>query len=185
MNPLDIFIIAVLAFFFFRGIFRGLVREISSIVGLVLGFFLANTYYPQLVPTFTKLLSNSDYASIVSYLLIFFGTMFGVLLISVALRSILQLAMLGWLDRVGGGGLGFIKAALICSITLLILTSFMPADTGFIQDSKLAPYVNQMNRSIVRFVPNDLKQRFSDKKKDFGSFWENEIMDKVKPQGQS
>ncbi|MFP4167249.1 MAG: CvpA family protein [Desulfonatronovibrionaceae bacterium] len=183
MNPLDIFFIAVVAFFFFRGLFRGLVQEISSIVGLILGFFLANTYYERLVPSLEKLINNPDYAAIASYLLIFFGTMFGVLLVSVALRSLLRLAMLGWLDRVGGGGLGLLKATLICSITLLILTTFMPSDTGFIRQSRLAPYINQMNKSIVRLMPSDLKERFRDKLSEFDSFWDKDWIKKRKPQG--
>jgi membrane protein required for colicin V production len=174
MNPLDIFFIAVVAFFFFRGIFRGLVQEISSIVGLILGFFLANTYYMDFIPSVQRLISNPDYAAIVSYLLIFFGTMFAVLLLSVALRSLLRLAMLGWVDRIGGGGLGLLKATLICSVTLLILTTFMPPDTGFIKQSKLAPYINQMNKSVVRLMPEDIKDRFMEKLSQFGTFWDKD-----------
>lgn len=183
MNPLDIFFIAVLAFFFLRGIFRGLVQEISSIAGLILGFFLANAYYQSLVPPIAKLISNENYAAIASYLLIFFGTMFAILLLSVAIRSLLKLAMLGWLDRIGGGGLGFIKATLICSITLLLLTTFMPTDTAFIQDSKLAPYINQMNKNIVRMMPSDLKEQFMDKVPEFGSFWDQDWINDTKIQG--
>ena len=48
MNGLDIALIVILFFFFLRGIFRGFIKEIMGIVGLVVGFYLAMKYYPRL-----------------------------------------------------------------------------------------------------------------------------------------
>ena len=48
MNILDIIFSIILCFLGIRGIFRGLVKEAASVFGLVLGFFLANSYYGQL-----------------------------------------------------------------------------------------------------------------------------------------
>ena len=48
MNPFDMLIIVVLAFSVIRGIFRGLVKELSSIVGVMAGFYAAYSYYPSI-----------------------------------------------------------------------------------------------------------------------------------------
>ncbi|WP_457572279.1 CvpA family protein [Desulfovulcanus sp.] len=182
MNSLDIFFIIVLAFFLLRGIFRGLIQEISSIVGLFLGFFLANKYYSVALPYVTKIIPNNNWGQITSYMAIFFGTMALTLMLSIALKSLLKLAMLGWLDRIGGGSLGLIKACLICSITLLVLTSFLPTKTQFIHESKLAPYVHNVSKILGNFLPQGLKQKFEDQASSIQSLWQENWIEKLKKQ---
>ncbi|MBT8763648.1 CvpA family protein [Desulfohalobiaceae bacterium Ax17] len=180
MNSLDIFFIIVLAFFLLRGIFRGLVQEISSVVGLLLGFFLANKYYSQILPYVTKIIPDKSWAQIASYLGIFLGVMALVVILSIGLKSLLRCAMLGWLDRIGGGGLGLIKASLICSITLLVLTSFLPTNTQFIHESKLAPYVHNVTKILGNFLPQELKEKFNDQDSSIQFFWKEDWIEKLK-----
>ncbi|MGA6927040.1 MAG: CvpA family protein, partial [Desulfosarcina sp.] len=60
MNPFDIVVVTILAYGLIRGIFRGLVREISSIVGVLGGFYAAYTYYPQVARLIDGWISNPD-----------------------------------------------------------------------------------------------------------------------------
>ena len=46
MNPFDILMLIILAYGLIRGIFRGLVRELASIIGVLGGFYAAYSYYP-------------------------------------------------------------------------------------------------------------------------------------------
>jgi len=50
MNIFDIVIIITIAFCLIRGLFKGLIGEISGIIGVVAGFYGAYTYYPILAP---------------------------------------------------------------------------------------------------------------------------------------
>ena len=42
MNILDILIAVIVGFCLVRGIFRGIIKELTSIVGVVAGFFASN-----------------------------------------------------------------------------------------------------------------------------------------------
>ena len=69
MNPFDILIITILAYGLIRGIFRGLIREISSIVGVLGGFYAAYSYYPHVANLISAWISNPAYLNILSYLI--------------------------------------------------------------------------------------------------------------------
>jgi membrane protein required for colicin V production len=182
MSFLDIFFVVVLGFFLIRGIFRGLIQEISSIVGLILGFFLANKYYSLALPYLEKFISNDNWAQIASYVAIFLGVMGLVFILSIILKKLVKVVVLDWLDKIGGGVLGLIKACLICSITLLVLTSFLPAKTEFIRNSRLAPYVHKVSMAMGNFLPQELKQKFEKQTKSIQSLWQENWIEKLKKQ---
>jgi membrane protein required for colicin V production len=103
MNGLDIFFVVVLGFFLFRGIFRGLILEVSSIAGLVAGFLASNKFYADLQPVVNRIISSPDWSQVVAYLGIFFTTILVIGMLSHLLKKFLQMIMLGWMDRLGGG----------------------------------------------------------------------------------
>jgi len=173
MNALDIFFVVVLGFFLFRGIYRGLVLEIASIGGLVAGFLAANRFYMDVYPWVNEIINSETWSQIISYLSIFLGSMAAVALLAFFLRSLLRMIMLGWLDRLGGGLLGFIKAGLICSISLLLLTVFLPAEHDLVADSQIAPYFFELTESLAGYLPEDLKETFSDKAGKAAEMWEH------------
>ena len=71
MNLLDIVMIIILCFCLIRGGFRGLIKELSSIMGVFLGFYGAYTYYPVVAKWLSRWISNEGYGNILSFLIIF------------------------------------------------------------------------------------------------------------------
>ncbi|MBW2037413.1 MAG: CvpA family protein, partial [Deltaproteobacteria bacterium] len=61
MNVIDIIITVIGAFCFIRGIFRGILKEITSIIGVFVGFYAAYTYYPLLAKVLSQLITNESY----------------------------------------------------------------------------------------------------------------------------
>lgn len=180
MNFLDIIFLVIIAFFFLRGIYRGLVQEISSLVAIFLGFFLANKYWQKVLPYIQSLLPTETWAKIVSYLAILLGVMFLVFILSTILKHLLKMAFLGWLDKIGGGGLGLIKAIILCSIILVVLTSFLPANSEVLQTSKLAPYVHRSSNLLGKLLPSELKTKFNEKKNALEKSWQQKILPGLK-----
>ncbi len=181
MNTLDIFFVVVLGFFLFRGIFRGLILEISSIAGLVAGFLASNKFYPDLQPVVNRIVSSAEWSQVIAYLSIFITTMLVVAMLSRFLKKFLQMIMLGWMDRLGGGGLGFAKAGLICALTLLILTVFLPRDHELIATSRISPYVHNVSQNLSQYLPEELKQKFREKADTARSFLEENWEELIKP----
>ena len=109
MNPFDILIIVVLGYSLVRGLFRGLVKEVSSIIGVLGGFYAAYTYYKVLAGLLAGLIHDTSYLNILSFLIIFCGVLIVVGVLGVVIKYLLNIAFLGWVDRIGGVIFGVLK----------------------------------------------------------------------------
>ena len=74
MNTFDIAIIVIFGFCMIRGFFRGLIKELSSIIGVLGGFYAAYTYYMQVAIPLSGWIQNDSYRNILSFLIIFAET---------------------------------------------------------------------------------------------------------------
>ena len=71
MNALDIVICIIGGFCLVRGLFRGIIKEVSSVFGVLVGFYGAYTYYPLLAQWFSKIIADKSYLYIISFLTAF------------------------------------------------------------------------------------------------------------------
>ena len=71
MNLLDIVIIVILAYCLIRGIFRGLIKELSSIVGVLAAFYAAYSYYPLVAYLLRRWITDAGYLNILSFFILF------------------------------------------------------------------------------------------------------------------
>jgi len=160
VNLLDIFIIIVLAYCLIRGIFRGLIKEVSAIIGVFAGFYAAYTYYPVVAKLLSPWISNTAYLNILGFLIIFCLLLILISILGTIIKYILKVAFLGWVDRICGAGFGFVKGILIVSIVLMTLTAFLKKGSPLIKDSLLAPHVTVISENLAKVVPKDMKQAF-------------------------
>ena len=171
MNALDIVIGIILVFTLIRGIFRGLVVEISSIIGIFGGIYGAVFYYPVAAQFLQRWISDTAYTNIIGFLLIF-GVIFVLVgILGVVIKYLLNIASLGWFDRLCGAAFGGVKGILIASVLLFALTTFLPGGTPLIKTSRLAPHVAVITEGIVKIIPQNMKQRFGEKYKDVKREW--------------
>ena len=171
MNPLDMVIIVILGYSLIRGIFRGLVKEISSIVGVLAGFYAAYTYYPFLARFLARWISNTGYLNILSFLIIFCFIIILISIVGIIIKYLLNIAFLGWVDRICGAGFGIIKGILIVSVVLISLTAFLPKGAPIIKNSLLSPHVTLISEKMVKVVSKDLKQLYETKAEEFKKAW--------------
>jgi membrane protein required for colicin V production len=173
MNALDMMIIVILAFCLIRGIFRGLIKELSSIIGVFAGFYAAYTYYDMIARLLTRWISNTAYLNILSFLIAFCLIFLLVGIIGVVIKYLLNIAFLGWLDRICGAGFGIVKGLLIVSVILIPLTTFLPKNAAVMKQSLLAPHVTMASEALVKIVPKDMKRQFEAKIKELKKSWQH------------
>jgi len=171
MNPLDILIIAVVGFCLIRGIFRGLIKELSSIIGVLTGFYGAYTYYPEVATLLSKWISNSGFLNIFSFMILFLGIFFIISILGVILKYLMNIAFLGWFDRICGAGFGFVKGVLIVSVLVMVFTAFLEKGAPVVKNSLLAPRVMVLSENMVKVVPESMKQQFLSKIEELKKVW--------------
>lgn len=171
MNPFDIFIIIVLSYSIIRGLFRGLVKEVSSIIGVLGGFYAAYSYYPLVAKLLTSIIKEQSYLNILSFLIIFCGILIVISILGVVIKYLLNVAYLGWIDRICGVGFGLIKGILIVTVIFIILTTFLSKGTPLIKKSILAPHVIWISEKMVGLVSDDMKKDFFTKLDEFKKAW--------------
>jgi len=171
MNPFDILILVILGYSLIRGLFRGLVKEISSLIGVFGGFYAAYTYYKLLANLLSGLIQNISYLNILSFLIIFCSVLIVVSVLGIIIKYLLNIAFLGWVDRVGGVIFGLAKGILIVSILFISLTAFLPQGAAFIKNSVMAPHVSWVSEKMAKVVSPEMKQDFMSKLGELKKAW--------------
>jgi membrane protein required for colicin V production len=176
MNLLDYLLAVILVYCLIRGIFRGLIKELSSIVGVLSGLYAAYTYYPRLARLLQRWISNVGYLNIVSCLVLFIGVYIIVSVIGVMIKYFMSVAFLGWIDRVGGALLGAIKGGLIAAVLILIFTTFLPKNAPVLRGSMGARHMMRVSATLVQLASSDMKHLFISKKRELNKTWQTRRM---------
>ena len=164
-------IVVILCYCLIRGIFRGLVKEIASIIGVLAGFCAAYTYYPLIAKPLARWISNTPYLNILSFMIIFCFIFILISMLGIIIKYLLNISFLGWVDRICGAGFGIIKGILIVAIMLISLTAFLPKGAPIIKNSLLSPNVTLISEKLVKVVSKDMKLLYEAKVKDFKKAW--------------
>jgi membrane protein required for colicin V production len=123
MHPIDIVAIALALLFIILGLYRGFVEEAVRLIGIVAAFFTGLALYRQLAVHLTFLKLSGAVLSVVSFLLIFLATLLVIILLGMLLRKVIHLTVLGGVDRICGGLLGFLKVFFLVWIVVITIES--------------------------------------------------------------
>ncbi len=151
MSLVDIAILAVLALFLLKGVLRGLLREVCSLLGLVLGGVLAFVFHMPLAQFLQDRVNLPAQLSIWgSYLGIFLLTiiLFGVL--GFVLHRFVKLLFLGGFNRLAGALFGLAQGVVLLAMIMLALnSSVVPGSLRtMVKDAQLAPPFAKLGKSI-------------------------------------
>ena len=172
MNLFDILIIVVLGYCMIRGIFRGLIKEVASIAGVLAGFYAAYAYHGAVSPFLSQWITDPAYRSIAAFVIVFCGVFFTITLMGVLIRMMAKAALLGVVDRILGAIFGGVKAVLVITLVYILLVTFSPAGgMAFIRDSKLAQPVVSTGQVMVELLPEKVKKTYDRKLEEFKKGW--------------
>ncbi|MCU0590075.1 MAG: CvpA family protein [Desulfobacterales bacterium] len=171
MNAFDIIVGVILVYGLVRGVFRGLVKEVSSIIGVLGGFLAAYSFYGVVGGYLSGVVSSYAYRNLLAFLIIFCTVVVLVNVLAIVIKYLLKIVFLGWLDRLGGVVFGFIKGTLIVAVLFLALTAFLPKGAALIRESLMAPYVSIVSEKLATVVSNDIKREFAAKLDELKRAW--------------
>ena len=172
MNLLDLVLAVILGYCLVRGVFRGLIKELSSIIGVVGGFYAAYTYYPLLAQQLGKWPINPGYVNLISFLIIFILVCLIIGVAGVVIKYLMNIAFLGWTDRVSGALFGAVKGILITSVVILVLTTFLPDNSKIIKKSWVAQNTMRISALLIKATPVEMKKSFSARMRELNTAWQ-------------
>ncbi|MFU8811450.1 MAG: CvpA family protein [Balneolaceae bacterium] len=122
MNLLDVAILFPIGYFAYRGFANGLIHEVLGIVGIVLAVYLTFEYMKPVSALFGAVFENPDHATMAAGLILFIGVIAIVQGVAHAMKKGLQIIKLNSINRIAGLCFGGLKAAVVVSALLLLLT---------------------------------------------------------------
>jgi membrane protein required for colicin V production len=145
MNLVDILIWAILVGFVVKGFMKGLVRQVCSLLGLLVGGWAALKYYPFVAEASRHIIHLPQHIAIIIAFVFIFAVV-GLLFYFLGhfLTAMSSIMLLGGVNRVGGVVLGLLEGAFILCLVLYLGTTKPVPDRlkGYLQRSKTAqPFI--------------------------------------------
>ena len=129
LNYLDIVIALILFLFGFKGLRKGLVVEVVTLLAFGVGIYGA-MHFSDFTAEHLQEVMNIDpkYLNTVAFVLTFILLVVVVNIIGRLVKNMINALNLGFFDRLGGFFFGAAKGVLLCSTLVLVLNNFQLMD---------------------------------------------------------
>lgn len=153
MNFVDILILIIIGMFLLKGLLRGLMKELCSLVGLIVGSLLAFRFHGPLAEAMVSAFSlPASVCVVLAFLAIFLLTLLIFGLIGMLLSRYVKLLYVGGLNRVTGGIFGLVQGVLILAVLMFGLSVSPLPEWGklAIDDSALSPPFVELGEKVFK-----------------------------------
>jgi membrane protein required for colicin V production len=163
LNILDIIIIAVIAVSGLVGVFRGLLREIMSLVGWIVSAWLAWSFASTVAPIFDSIIQSADVRTAAAFISIFLVSLVLFALVSYFISKIMNKSPLRGMDRTLGMIFGLLRGILIIAILAILIQSTQFAKESWWLDSMLKEYFLLFAAYGMSVMPAEVSRFFGQK----------------------
>ncbi len=181
MNWLDIILTVIFGLSVASGLFKGFFRLSIGLAATILSILLASWFYGIPAGFFAPYLKEQSLANFLGFLTVLVGIQLVGVLLAHLLAKTFKKAGLGWLDRLLGGLFGVVRAVLISTVFVMILTAFSSTKApDAVAESKLAPYVMEGAQILVYLTPREIRDGFESNYEKLRVKWKNTVQDTLK-----
>ena len=159
MTWLDWAVIAVFAASLLVGAWRGLVREVISILGWVIAFLAANLLAGPLGPSMPDAIPSPELRIAAAYLAIFVASLIVTTLVGLLLSKIVKAVGLGGVDRMLGALFGAARGLLIVLAGALLAGLTSAPRQPFWRDSASGPLLVHAAQALKPLLPQTFAER--------------------------
>ena len=125
MNYLDIIIVVPLLYGLIKGFSNGLIKEVTALVSLLVGVYVAINFSLYLEPKVADVLGGYEqFVSIIAFAILFLVSVFCVKAIGLMLEKLTKALALGIISRFLGGIFGLLKVVVIFSFLLFVIIDY-------------------------------------------------------------
>ena len=151
----DLVIIGLFVLLIGRGIWLGLLKQVTGLVALYLGYFAASQYHDRIFPVLRDISENPKVIFLASYVILFVVTYVVVMLLGKALSYVLQLTITGWFDRLLGALVGFAKAIIFAVLLHMILGTILAPENQMLRTCVTCEALNGAAGFTREFIRNE------------------------------
>jgi len=159
MSWLDYAVLGVFAVSLALGAWRGLVREVVSILGWVIAFLAANLFAGPLGPSMPQVIPTPELRVAAAFVAVFIGALIVTSLAGLLLSKIVKGVGLGGLDRVLGAVFGAARGLLIVLAAALLAGLTSAPRQAFWRDSASGPLLARGVMAVKPLLPQTLTER--------------------------
>ncbi len=167
LQIIDIVLLAILAYFFFWGFSRGLIKAVGSFIGLIVAVVLAGRYFEQLANQYAPyvgLQGSPNVAKVITFvILLVVINRVAMLAVNIIAKTYNTMAIIPGMklgNRLLGAALGLIEGAIMIGLVIFIISRF-PFGTfiqSFLDSSKVAPIVLSISGILQPLLPEAIRQ---------------------------
>ena len=122
MNYIDIIIVIPVVWFAYKGLSKGLISELSQLVALIGGIFIAGNFSWFVGNRLSNFLSIGEkYVNIVSFIITFAAVIFLVVVVKKSIEKVVKATSLSLFNKIGGLAFGALKAAFLVSCLFYVI----------------------------------------------------------------
>jgi uncharacterized membrane protein required for colicin V production len=169
LNWVDLIVAGAILGFAIRGLIRGFLRELLSLVGLFLGLWVALLQFAPLGEWIESRFPLTDPLPFhAAFWAIFLGISLIASVVGYFLHKVAKGLLMGWLDAIVGLGFGVVKGVMILTV-LLFLVAYLPLPEAIrtqlqastvVDHLELAnPFIEQSVQAYKRFGGDRLWER--------------------------
>ena len=136
----------------------GLVLEVCTLAGLILGLLVASWDYEKVMPWMGQWIHAKAMNETLSFIVIALGVMLVAGIAGRIVRWSVKSIGLGWMDRLAGAAFGLVKGCALVTIAVMVIAAFWPNATWFRQ-SRFAPEFLAMAHAASAVAPAELGDR--------------------------
>ncbi len=155
MNYIDVIILTIVVYFAFLGFRRGIIKEISSLLALLLGAYVAIFFSQQINYLLNDLkMVEKNLVPAISFALFFILTYFTVRVLGSIVDKLFKIMALGFFTRIFGSVFGVLKSLIILSFFWFIVDSYCSVDEKMKSESLLLEHVEKTLKLIYSSAKN-------------------------------
>jgi membrane protein required for colicin V production len=157
MNWVDWAIVVILLLSIVYGLTRGLLVQIATFAGGLLGLAIAKSNYQSVTDFLASFVPKTHTLTIIAYLLIVLLVWLLIGIGAQSIRTLLRLTVLGCLDRLGGALFGIVQGLLLIEV-LVWLGGGIHNSTirAGLHDSHLAPMLRDALPHLHHLMPKHI-----------------------------
>ena len=173
MNYLDIAIAIILFLFGWKGLRKGLIIEVVTLLAFGVGIYGAMHFSDFTAERLVEVIEvDAKYLNTIAFVLTFILLVIVVNMIGRAVSKLVKTLNLGFFDKLGGFLFGAAKGVLLCSLLVLVLNNLQLL--GLVKEdvkkeSRLYPYVEQTVPYLYKgfdLVREAVKENLPEKEED-------------------